>query len=129
MKWRMGLMHTVTCIATFVGTRKRMIIGIASVLATNLVLAQAPALAAPKPTPNPSAASSPAPKSCEAQATGKKLTGAAKTTFVKKCQGATSGSKDLNKQQQKMVTCNKQAGQKSLKGDARKKFMSTCLKG
>ena len=32
-------------------------------------------------------------------------------------------------QQEKMKTCNVQAGQKSLKGDERKKFMSECLKG
>jgi hypothetical protein len=33
------------------------------------------------------------------------------------------------KQQQRMADCNKQAGSKKLEGDARKKFMSTCLKG
>ena len=32
-------------------------------------------------------------------------------------------------QQEKMKDCNKQAGEKKLKGDARKKFMSGCLKG
>lgn len=31
-------------------------------------------------------------------------------------------------QQQKMTLCNKQAGEKALKGDERKTFMSTCLK-
>ncbi len=31
-------------------------------------------------------------------------------------------------QQQKMTVCNQQAGAKSLKGDQRKAFMSTCLK-
>ena len=30
-------------------------------------------------------------------------------------------------QQSKMATCNKQAGEKSLKGDERRKFMSGCL--
>jgi len=30
-------------------------------------------------------------------------------------------------QQQKMVSCNQQAGQKQLKGDDRKGFMKTCL--
>jgi hypothetical protein len=30
-------------------------------------------------------------------------------------------------QQNKMKSCNKEAGVKSLKGDERKKFMSTCL--
>jgi len=33
------------------------------------------------------------------------------------------------KQQQKMADCNKEAGTKKLEGDARKKFMSTCLSG
>ena len=32
-------------------------------------------------------------------------------------------------QQERMKDCNKQAGEKKLKGDARKKFMSACLKG
>jgi len=32
-------------------------------------------------------------------------------------------------QQQKMKSCNKEAGDKALKGDERKKFMSQCLKG
>jgi hypothetical protein len=31
-------------------------------------------------------------------------------------------------QQQKMGACNKEAGEKKLAGDERKKFMSTCLK-
>lgn len=30
-------------------------------------------------------------------------------------------------QQEKMKTCNKEAGEKQLKGDERKKFMSSCL--
>jgi hypothetical protein len=33
------------------------------------------------------------------------------------------------KQQERMKGCNKQAGDKKLKGDERKKFMSECLKG
>jgi hypothetical protein len=32
-------------------------------------------------------------------------------------------------QQQRMATCNKEAKQKELKGDERKKFMSACLSG
>lgn len=32
-------------------------------------------------------------------------------------------------QQEKMKSCNAEAGKKSLKGDERKKFMSECLKG
>ncbi len=34
----------------------------------------------------------------------------------------------MTKQQNKMVDCNKDAGEKKLKGDERKKFMSSCLK-
>jgi hypothetical protein len=33
------------------------------------------------------------------------------------------------KQQERMSVCNKQAGEKKLKGDTRKKFMSACLEG
>ena len=32
-------------------------------------------------------------------------------------------------QQERMKACNKQAGDKKLKGDERKAFMSSCLKG
>jgi hypothetical protein len=32
-------------------------------------------------------------------------------------------------QQEKMKTCNKEASDKKLKGDERKKFVSTCMKG
>jgi hypothetical protein len=37
--------------------------------------------------------------------------------------------KTLTPQQQRMKDCNAQAGAKSLTGDSRKTFMSTCLKG
>jgi len=43
---------------------------------------------------------------------------------------AKSGASAKQKaQQQKMKSCNKQAGEKKLKGSDRKKFMSACLKG
>jgi hypothetical protein len=32
-------------------------------------------------------------------------------------------------QQERMKSCNEQAGAKKMEGDARKKFMSSCLKG
>jgi hypothetical protein len=35
----------------------------------------------------------------------------------------------MTKQQSKMGDCNKDAKEKNLKGDERKKFMSSCLKG
>jgi len=47
---------------------------------------------------------------------------------MKECLSARSeksGSKDT--QQNKMKACNKEAGEKSLKGDERKQFMSDCL--
>ena len=37
-------------------------------------------------------------------------------------------AKKLTPQQQRMANCNKEAKAKALKGDARKKFMSACLK-
>lgn len=44
--------------------------------------------------------------------------------------GATAADeKKPTAQQSKMKTCNKDAGDKKLKGDERKKFMSECLKG
>ncbi len=49
--------------------------------------------------------------------------------------GALAQDKDAQKsmpltaQQQRMKDCNAQAGGKGLKGDARKSFMSSCLKG
>src|SRR5512139_706239 len=36
-------------------------------------------------------------------------------------------TKEMTPQQQKMASCNKEAGEKKLAGDERKKFMSTCL--
>jgi len=38
-----------------------------------------------------------------------------------------TGAKELTPQQQKMSSCNKEAGDKKLAGDDRKKFMSECL--
>ncbi|ROR06819.1 psiF repeat-containing protein [Erwinia sp. JUb26] len=39
-----------------------------------------------------------------------------------------AGAAEQTAQQQKMTLCNKQAGEKALKGDDRKAFMSNCLK-
>jgi len=39
-----------------------------------------------------------------------------------------AAEKTLTPQQQKMTVCNEQASSKALKGDARKSFMSECLK-
>ena len=43
------------------------------------------------------------------------------------CLSGEDGSKPTA-QQQKMKDCNREASAKTLKGDERKKFMSTCLK-
>jgi len=40
---------------------------------------------------------------------------------------AADEKKEMTPQQQKMSSCNKEAGEKKLAGDERKKFMSTCL--
>jgi hypothetical protein len=58
--------------------------------------------------------------SCEAQATDKKLSGAAKTSFVKKCE------KDATEAATK--TCEGQAGDKKLAGAAKTSFMKKCVK-
>ena len=42
---------------------------------------------------------------------------------------AHAADKEPTKQQGKMASCNKDAGEKKLTGDERKKFMSGCLKG
>lgn len=39
-----------------------------------------------------------------------------------------AAEKTLTAQQQRMTTCNQQATSQALKGDARKAYMSTCLK-
>ena len=42
--------------------------------------------------------------------------------------GETAGASDKQKaQQEKMKSCNKDAGDKKMKGDDRKKFMKDCL--
>ena len=48
---------------------------------------------------------------------------------MKECLSATPGKSESGKdtQQNKMKVCNKEAGEKSLKGDERKQFMSDCL--
>jgi hypothetical protein len=40
---------------------------------------------------------------------------------------AADAAKEMTPQQQKMKSCNADAGKKKLEGDARKKFMSECL--
>lgn len=57
---------------------------------------------------------------CEAQATEKKLAGAAKTSFVKKCEkDATAAATN---------TCTVQATEKKLAGAAKNSFVKKCVK-
>lgn len=42
---------------------------------------------------------------------------------------AATQTKELTPQQQKMASCNREAADKKLAGEERKKFMSTCLSG
>lgn len=46
---------------------------------------------------------------------------------AKEAPAAEATTKAPSRQQSKMATCNKSAGEKALKGDERKKFMSACL--
>ena len=57
---------------------------------------------------------------CEAQATEKKLAGAAKTSFMKKCE------KDAS--EAAMKTCDTQAADKKLAGAAKTSFVKKCVK-
>src|SRR5574338_661124 len=78
---------------------------------------------------------------CNADAKAKNLSGDARKTFMSNC---LSGKNDAatpaapatqstaatpTTQQEKMTACNKEASAKGLKGDERKAFMSSCLKG
>jgi hypothetical protein len=59
---------------------------------------------------------------CEAKAAEKKLAGAAKASFMKKCEqhAAAAGTQ---------AQCEAQANEKKLKGAARNSFMKKCEKG
>lgn len=69
-------------------------------------------------------------KACSAEAKAKGLgegKGEERQAFMKECLSGKGGKKGRESQQNKMVTCNKEATAKNLKGDDRKKFMSDCL--
>jgi hypothetical protein len=57
---------------------------------------------------------------CESQATEKKLSGAAKTSFIKKCE---KDATDVAKK-----TCEVQAADKKLSGAAKNSFVTKCVK-
>ena len=124
---------------------KLIAVAFVSMLAANMALAQSAAPAANKAAEAKPAAAAPAKveekkadpakggATCADQATEKKLAGAAKSSFMKKCEkeggskgDAKAGAKTT--QQEKMKNCNKEAGEKKLKGAERKEFMSGCLK-
>lgn len=70
----------------------------------------------------PAAAASPS--TCEAQAAEKKLAGAAKTSFLKKCEReAAATSPDAAKE-----ACGKTAAEKKLAGAAKNSFVTKCVK-
>ena len=81
-------------------------------------------------------------KGCNAEAKAENLKGADRKAFMSKClkkdyvlkseaKPAASAAAPSAKatQQDKMKSCNADAKAKGLKGDERKKFMSSCLKG
>ena len=66
-------------------------------------------------------------KACNAEAKGK--TGDERKAFMQECLSAKKAEATSAKtaQQEKMKNCNAEAKTKALSGDARKKFMSSCL--
>ncbi|NTV09598.1 MAG: phosphate starvation-inducible protein PsiF [Zoogloea sp.] len=78
-------------------------------------------------------------KTCNADAKTKALKGDERKAFMKDCLSAkpaapaaapaAAADTKAATQQDKMKACNKDAGDKKLKGADRKQFMSTCLKG
>jgi hypothetical protein len=78
-------------------------------------------------------------KTCNSEASAKQLKGDARKTFMKEClstkSSANAGTMKQKKtaantaQQEKMKACNQQASAKNLTGDARKTFLSSCMKG
>jgi hypothetical protein len=80
-------------------------------------------------------------KTCNAEAKAKGLKGDAYKKFRDDClkakpagaapapAAAGTDTKKLTPQQEKMKSCNSLAASQGLSGDARKKFMSSCLKG
>ncbi len=93
-----------------------------SLFALNLAYAQTPAPAAPAA---PAAVAAPAPNDCEAKAVGKNgkpLAGAAKTAFMKKCQGESGNTATASGCEAKAVGKNG----KPLAGAAKTAFMKKC---
>ena len=111
----------------------------AVVLAACALVVPAQADTAAAPAKKPLTAQQQKMKDCNAEAKTKALKGADRKAFMKTClskngspAAAAAPAAPLSPQaaqQQKMKDCNKQAATQNLKGDDRKTFMSTCLKG
>ena len=88
-----------------------------------LLGASAFAQATPATPAAPATAAAPA-GHCDAQAAEKKLAGAAKTSFLKKCErDAAAGQPNAGKE-----ACEKTATEKKLAGAARNSFVTKCVK-
>jgi len=75
------------------------------------------------------AASAPktAPSSCEAKAAEKKLAGAAKNSFVKKCEKDAAAAAPAAKAPDATTACNAKAAEKKLAGAAKNSFVKKCV--
>lgn len=77
-------------------------------------------------------------KACNADAAKQNLKGDARKSFMKEClsasapaaskEAAAEPKKEMTPQQARMKQCNAQATAKEMKSEARKKFLSECLK-
>lgn len=78
-------------------------------------------------------------KTCNADAAKKELKGDERKAFMKECLSVKKEAKEENKeareqkndvklQRERMKSCNADASRQELKGDARRNFMSDCLK-
>jgi hypothetical protein len=83
-------------------------------------MAAAPVAAAPAATPAASAAAPMMGASCDAKAADKKLAGAAKNSFVKKCEKDMGGSSA-------QASCDMKAADKKLAGAAKNSFVKKCV--
>lgn len=63
---------------------------------------------------------------CETQATEKKLAGAAKTSFLKKCEGGAKAADAAASEPHAKTACESQAADKKLSGAARTSFLKKC---
>jgi hypothetical protein len=69
----------------------------------------------------------PAAPDCEKQATEKKLAGAAKNSFIKKCSGGDAAAPAATAKPSPAEDCDKQAAEKKLAGAAKNSFVKKCV--